>query len=664
MPALHTIRPFRLPDFIRRLILSWLSAVTIEYLLLPGELRSLHDLSGLAGMSLARILAVTFAGTVLLTLLPQRIRGIKLPVVERVGLTIVFGVLSAAALSASFSWLFLDACILIGMLLIGYAVRGWDQTPEPWDMLSERSGNAPEDRPGNLSVNRPGNRSGGRPRNRSEDRLGSRLGNTPAVKSKACLWITILLTAAFFLFVSAWTVGRVYSFSTPTFDFGIFSQMFYHMKETGLPITTLERDGALSHFRVHMSPIYYLMLPFYLLFPTPAALQVLQAAVLASCVIPLWKIAKRRGLSDITRMFLCADLLLYPAFSGGTSYDLHENCFLTPLILWLFYGIETGNTALITVSALLTLTVKEDAAVYTAVIALWLIITSLLRGGRKRKNWTTGIALFVVSLIWFLGVTGYLAAIGDGVMTYRYSNFMYDGSSSLFTIIKSVILNPMKALYECMDPDKLSFLGMTMLPLLGLPLLTRRYERCLLLIPYILVNLMSDYTYQHNIFFQYTFGSTACLFYLTIVNLADFKARLRHVLVPVTAVIAAVFFGSVIVPKAVSYPLRCIQSAESFQELRDTLSIIPDTASVSASTFYTTFLSQREILYDIRHSSPEHVLDCEYIVLNPSSQLDFRNYEEEGEKGLENFIMLLEENGYEQCAELPGVLVIYRKSAG
>ena len=76
----------------------------------------------------------------------------------------------------------------------------------------------------------------------------------------------------------------------------------------------------------------------------------------------------------------------------------------------------------------------------------------------------------------------------------------------------------MKVLYECVDPEKLQFLGLTMGPLLALPLVTRKYDRLILLIPYILVNLMSDYPYQHDIFFQYTFGSTACLAYLTVVN--------------------------------------------------------------------------------------------------------------------------------------------------
>ena len=67
--------------------------------------------------------------------------------------------------------------------------------------------------------------------------------------------------------------------------------------------------------------------------PVPATLQVLQAAVITSAVIPLWKLGKHHGLTPFQRMLLCVLLLLYPAFSGGVGYDIHENCFLTPLLL-------------------------------------------------------------------------------------------------------------------------------------------------------------------------------------------------------------------------------------------------------------------------------------------------------------------------------------------
>ena len=608
---------FTISSFVCHVILSWLLAVVIEYFILPNELRDLAKMDGLAQMSFVRVTGFTCSITVLLTVISCFVKTMK---IERWYIVAVFLILALTALRASATWAFLAVCVLVLVFLAVFGIYGWDNTLE-----------SPVE---------------------------------PKKTHKAWCWITVGLSAVFFLFVSAWTVGRVYSFSSPTFDFGIFSQMFYNMKESGIPMTTVERDGLLSHFAVHVSPIYYLMLPFYWLVPTPATLQVLQAAVITSAVIPLWKIGKHHGLTGAQRMLVCAVLLLYPAFSGGASYDIHENCFLTPLILWLLYGIDKKSITITAIAAVLTLMVKEDAAVYVAVVALWLIVKTVLRFKKLDvQNLITGIVLLAISLGWFFLVTGYLAKSGDGVMTYRYSNFMYDGSSSLITVIKSVILNPMKAIYECVDAEKLYFIAMTLLPLLGLPLLTRRYERYILLIPYILVNLMSDYQYQHDIFFQYTFGSNAFLVYLTVVNLADLKINWQRVFALVAAtIVSAVCFGIVVVPKAMNYPAQAIQYYDYYQNIRDTLDTIPDGASVTATTFYTPYLSQRETLYDVRYCSKNHLLSTEYVVLNPSASSSYKKFATVGkDNGFDNLAQLLEKNGYTLYNSLDGTLVIYRK---
>ena len=613
------LRRFQTAELIRQLLTAWLLAVTIEYLLLPSGLRDLSTLDGLNVMSLGRVVFLTILAA---TLLWGLSRFINTASVERWCLVGIFAVLAAVSLCASYSKGLLCACIVLLALLVVYAIRGWDSSPEP--VFAPRSCH------------------------------------------KACLWVTAVLTVLFFLFVSVWTVSRIYCFSTPTYDFGIFSQMFYHMKESGLPMTTLERDGLMSHFMVHMSPIWYLLLPFYLLVPTPATLQVLQAAVMASAVIPLWRIGKDHGLSGVQRMLLCAVLLLYPAFSGGASYDIHENCFLMPLLLWLFHGIDRKNTYIITISALLTLTVKEDAAVYVAVVALWLIVRTVLRQQKKnRKDLFIGVALLLMSLLWFFLATGYLARSGDGVMTYRYQNFMFDGDSSLLTVVQSVFLNPMKALSECVESEKLYFILLTMLPLLGLPLLTRRYERYILLIPYILINLMSDYQYQHDIFFQYTFGSAACLLYLTAINLGELKLdRQRTIALAAAAFVGGACFCMRVVPKAIKYPLECIREHDAHRSIRSALSAIPEDAPVAATFAYTTYLSQRDVLYDVHYAAKDHVLQTDYVVLGLDvPEGDFRQYATEGEEdGFENFVKYLEENGYTVLDEVPEELVIYSNS--
>lgn len=618
--SLRTKATWHFSSLIRKILAAWLIACTAQYLFLPRQAQSLAGVTALQQSSLYFVLAVGAIVLLLECLLSLFMSTGKL---ERVGILVSADLFLCVALSASFSWAFFGICALLLLIIAGFALLGWDGSEEK----SSFDNNS---------------------------------------KGRGFSWLTAGLALAFFLFVCGWTVGRYYSFSTPSYDFGIFSQMFYYLKTTLKPLTTLERDGLLSHFAVHVSPTYYLMLPFYWLFPSPITLQVLQAAVLTSAVIPAWKIGKNHGLSPGGRMLICVVLLLYPAYSGGTSYDLHENCFLTPLLLWLLFALERKNIPMTVLFALLTLGVKEDAAVYVAVVGLWLAMRGLLRSIQREKwNFIAGCALIAGAIGWFFLVTGYLSSNGEGVMTYRYDNFFFGGSASLLTLIQAVVMNPMKAVYECVDAEKLGYLAMTMLPLLGLPLFTRRYERYLLLIPYLLVNLMSDYPYQHNIFYQYSFGSFALLLYLTIVNLADIRTQWKRVTALVcAAAVSAAMFGCFVLPKGISYPAQCIQYRDYYQSIRDVLEQIPKDAKVASTTFYTAYLSQREVLYDVRYCTPEHLLEADYIVLSISSS-DFQNYKTDGQNnGFGNLVNLLEENGYCVFSQYQNSLIIYCRNTG
>ncbi len=167
----------------------------------------------------------------------------------------------------------------------------------------------------------------------------------------------------------------------------------------------------------------------------------------------------------------------------------------------------------------------------------------------------------------------------------------------------------------------------------------------------------------YNIFFQCTFGSNAFLVYLTVVNLADLKINWhRRFTVIAAALVSAVCFAIVVVPVAVFYPGQAIRYQGYYQNVRITLDTIPDGASVTATTFYTTYLSQRETLYDVRYCSQKHLLETEYIVLELSANSDYKRYATGGkDNGLDNLIALLERNGYRKYTSLDNVLVIYHK---
>lgn len=610
-------------DIIRRLIISWMAAVDIGYFLLPADLRALDTTEVISEMLRIRfpiIFGVCFLLLLIWGFLPTE-KSISRKY-ERMMLAGEVCLFSLMALAASFTLPFMLGCAGVTFLSVSYALLGWKGEDENILKIEE-----------------------------------SKLTKT------LCATAAAVLALIFFVIVAWWTVSRILCFATPTYDFGIFAQMFHSMKTTGLPTTTLERAGELSHFAVHVSPIYYLILPFYFIFPYPATLQIAQAAILASAVIPLWKICTVHGLNSKYKLALTAIMLAAPVYAGGANYDIHENAFLTPLILWLFYGIDRKNLVITVVATMLTLSVKEDAAVYVAVIALFLIVSSLQRLKTSKRNLIIGCSLMLAAVTWFLIATWYLDTHGDGVMTYRYDNLMYGASDSLLSVIIAVIVCPMKALFECLDAEKVSYILITLLPLGGLTFMTRRYERFILFIPYILVNLMSDYGYQHDIFYQYSFGSFACLVYLSVVNLSEVKTKMIRAAALTLALTVSIFgFTGFIMPRANSYISRSIKYSAVHEALHDTLTVIPDAASVATTTFYSTYLSQRDTLYDIKYASEEQIFSCDYIAIGVGDTASYRKFKSGDEDGYDAFLTKLAANGYELLSEIPDKLAIYTKT--
>lgn len=611
-------------SLLRKLLLSWLTVVTLQYLLVAEGSRALDGLTPISHISFPiTILATGCAFGILwcLSLFFETAR------TERWAMTGVFAVYSLTAYWETDSALLLLGCGIVLTLLSIYAANGANDRPE-------------------------------------------RKLQMPQTRTKPAILIAAAVALSLCAVVSVWTVYRLKTYVSTTYDFGIFSQMFHSMKTTGLPTTTLERDGALSHFAVHVSPIFYLMLPFYALFPYPATLQVLQAVVLASAVIPFWLIVRNRGFSPMASCLLSCLMLLYPALAGGTSYDLHENVFLTPLLFWVFYFIDKRKLWGIVLCGSLTLMVKEDAAVYVAILGLYLLGKALVCQKEERRwHLLIGGGIVLFSVAYFLTATHYLASSGDGVMTNRYWNLMPDKTGGLFDVIKTVAVLPIKALRECFLEEKLNYILQTMLPLLFLPFLTRRYERLLLLIPYLLLNLVTDYQYQYNIFFQYGFGSAAFLLYASVLNLQDLitaipKGKRGNVLPAAAAIslgITVVLFSGIALNRTEQNVRRYTNDPERYETIAQMLEKIPEGVPVTASGQYTVPLSNREIVYDLEYTTPEKALSTDYVVIRVKD--NYKEYHDPTwrEHSYETVCDFFYSNGYTVLDELEDVLIIFHR---
>ena len=458
---------------------------------------------------------------------------------------------------------------------------------------------------------------------------------------------TTALVASFAVFACAVTVMmalfRYLTYSTPGYDFGIFCNMFHSMKTDFSMNTTCERNKLLSHLAVHISPIYYLILPIYFIFPSPITLNVIQPIIIYSGVIPLYLLAKKLKLTKNASAFLCIAFSFYAPLATGCFYDLHENCFMVPLLLWMFYFFECSKTVPMFIFAVLTLAVKEDAFIYVAIFALYLIIA--------KKKYLKGGGMLVMSVIYFALCCVILSHFGEGVMESRYGNLQSGGG--LLEAAKTLLMNTGYAVGEVLKtkddtPDKFLYAAQMLLPLALIPFRNKSYARYILILP-IFVNLLTQYKYQFNIGYQYSFSIAAFLFYLSVLNLSDTKPEKQNKLTFFAVISSAMLFIMMVLPKSFNYIVKYNTNKETYRQITEAIETIPDDASVTASAFFVPKLAQRAIIYeDEYHDTPS----TEYFVL------DIRN-QEKSEPRKQKYI----DDGYELVLKKDDIIEIYQKKA-
>lgn len=485
-------------------------------------------------------------------------------------------------------------------------------------------------------------------------------GSTP--KWQLALGLALLGAALFIhlFFMGRLSLCRVWGLSTPSFDFGLFNQMFAYMKETGLPLTTLERDGLYSHFQVHFSPIYYLILPFYALFPKPETLQLAQLLIVCSGLIPLLFLGRHFQLPFLLQAGIGAAYLLQPGLMLGSFYDLHENCFLAPLICWLFWALFQGKFWASLGFGLLLLLVKEDAALYLISAGLFVFFSPLLSqqiyqvwprdkkgspqaeasvdtqieqsppqtghpfahqassGGLAISAPLLGLMLVALGFLGFLLISAFLEQTGEGLMSYRFDVLQQYGGAGLLGILRSIFQNPAQALGIMLASPKLPYLMTIVLATGFLPFLQSARSHYLLFLPLMVMNLATDYPYQYDIFFQYNFGSHSFLviaLLLAVVGLTGPRPSQAKAPKPWTKRRLGLAFASSLLTVALLagawlslhyiqtqdfYVIKYQGNPAFYQEIRQALESLPRDKVIGAESFATTFLADCPQLYDLK----------------------------------------------------------------
>lgn len=491
--------------------------------------------------------------------------------------------------------------------------------------------------------------------------------------SGVALGIVAGLGIASAIIISVTTCLRFRIFASPNFDFGLFVNMFHNMKETGLPLVTSERDVLLSHFVVHISPICYTILPVYAIFPSAMTLQICQAVLVASGMIPTILLARHFKLSNLTQVAVAAIYATFPATSIGCFYDFHENCFLLPLLLWVFYFFEKEKYLWMYVFAVLTLAVKEDAAIYILLFGIFLMLS--------RKKYLHGIVLALGSVIYFYialaileGSAAYWADFYaadtpypsiSGPMIDRFDNLIHDETEGLWGAILTALKNPGYLLTQFFSTNnahmetsyflerspwaKVVYILQVLLPVGMIPFVTKKQSRLLLLSP-ILLNVLTTYPYQYSITFQYHFGIAAFVIYAMLLNLPDVQIVPRRRLLALGVAASCCMYIFLVIPMCKDYTEKWTTYKNSYLAIDAMLDDLPKDASLCVPGTYVSHVADRSEVYQLSY----HVLngdedlikdrDVDYAVIRIGKDEKYR--------------VALEARGYTLWAEYSGHVIL------
>ena len=404
-------------------------------------------------------------------------------------------------------------------------------------------------------------------------------------------------TAVFIIFavsVSVFTIIKYATFSHSAFDFGIFCQMFEQMAKTGLPVTTVERGGALSHFAVHFSPVYYLLLPGYMIFRHPVYLLVMQAVIVGLSVFPIRKICMEMGFSNKPSFAASLIFALFPTMANGCFYDFHENKFLSLFILWMIYFALKNNRIGTGVFALLTLSVKEDAAIYVIAIAIWMLLT--------KRDRIFAVIIIGLSVVYFIFACKMIALSGGEIMMSRLDKYYVYPNGGFAEVIKNCFYDIGYLIDQVFNGadisstqigysgQKMEFILWTFIPLLFMPLASKHTTHLVLFIPLLVINLMPDWIYQHDIDYQYTYGTCALVLAAAFLALSERTKRQQMRIAVAMVAVCTVFTVSAVFPKGDRYYTWYKDEKENYALTADALNSVPRDASVTAYGFFIPHL--------------------------------------------------------------------------
>ncbi len=203
--------------------------------------------------------------------------------------------------------------------------------------------------------------------------------------------IIIMAIMCYTLGLSYYTILKFNSFNAYAWDLGIFNQSLWttlHTDKFLFSTVELFINPSGVFFGTHFSPILFLVLPIYSLYPSPETLLIFQSFILALGAIPLYFFTRDTLNKRTLAVSFSIAYLFYPALHGVNSFDFHVQAFLPVLFFCLMYFLSKEKWPQYFLFLFLALSVAENVPLtimFIGLYCLWLYRKETLDSIRRAK---------------------------------------------------------------------------------------------------------------------------------------------------------------------------------------------------------------------------------------------------------------------------------------
>jgi uncharacterized membrane protein len=461
--------------------------------------------------------------------------------------------------------------------------------------------------------------------------------NSPAA------WLLLLMIGVYCWVFGNLTWAQQSNFGTFGFDMGIYDQGIWLLSRFYEPFVTIR---GLNFFGHHVNLITLLFVPFYWLGAGPHFLYLAETVMLAMGAIPVWLIARDRFRSSWGALIPAASYLLYPSLQWINWWHFHPDALIITPLLFAWWFQSRRAWVAYSISVLLALSCKEDAAIAIFMLGLlmflwafvsWVVNCLSLVKTQGRNNpvaqakpylYAGTVTMLIAMGWWFISTKLIIPLANTGAGPF-YANLFPGFGNDVRSVIISIFSHPDRLWNAIVSDDCIAYYTKLFVPVAFLALLS---PEILIGLPQLVVNTISAHGYTHDFKYHYTSIIIAVIFISSIEAVGRVGKRYRPAMWCLLFLLgfSAIYTNIQWSPSPLGKAYRTgiwAQPQDKHDLLRAALQKVPSDAGVTATYYIVPHLTHRRLIYEFpnpfrtanwgfQDKNPDNPDDVDFLVID------------------------------------------------